>query len=117
MTERTSKSKPSDFTIGEIFHYRNQMWKTSDVGMRTIAAICLSEVWVTRTRANTNVKERIRLEPLQIHSSRFDGPPYSVPEVVFSQESGAFEFCISDEDWQQARRILGLGVTSGGSIR
>jgi len=107
------KTSPSDFKIGEIFHYRNQTWKISDIGMRTVVAICLSEVWVTRTRANTGVKERIRLEASQIHPSRFEGPPYSVPEVVFTED--LFSSCVSDADWQQARRILGLGVTSTGS--
>jgi hypothetical protein len=116
MTERASTKKvPGDFKIGEVFHFRNQTWKTSDIGTRTITAICLSEVWITRTRANTGVKERVRLESTQIHPSRFEGPPYSVPEVVLSQE--VFGSCVSDEDWQQARRILGLGVTSEGGTR
>lgn len=107
-----SKSKPSDFKIGEVFHYQNQMWKCTDIGTRTISVICLSEVWVTRARANTHVKERVRLEPSQIDPKRFEGPPYSVQEQVLDER--VFKFCISDEDWQQARRILGLGVTSGG---
>jgi len=109
------KSSPQDFKIGEVFHYRNQMWKCTDIGTRTITVICLSEVWVTRTRANTHVKERVRLEPSQIGPNRFDGPPYSVPELVFDER--AFKSCVSDVDWQQARRILGLGVTSTGTTR
>jgi hypothetical protein len=109
------KSSPKDFKIGEIFHYRNSVWKVTDIGTRTITVISLSEVWVTRSRANTHVKERVRLEPSQFGSNRFNGPPYSVPELVFDER--AFESCVSDAEWQEARRILGLGVTSAKDIR
>ena len=110
MMTSSAKSKPSDFKIGEVFHYQNHTWKCTDIGTRTISAICLSEVWVTRTRANTHVKERVRLEPSQIDAKRFDGPPYRVQEQIFDDR--VFKFCVSDTDWQQARRILGLGVIS-----
>lgn len=109
------KSSLKDFKIGEVFHYRDQVWKCTDIGTRTISVICLSEVWVTRTKANTHVKERVRLDPSQIGPKHFEGPPYRVQEQVFDES--VFKFCVSDVDWQQARRILGLGVGSGGAFK
>lgn len=109
------KSSVKDFKIGEVFHYQNHTWKCTDIGTRTITVICLTEVWVTRTKANTHVKERVRLESSQISPQRFEGPPYGVQEQVLNEP--AFKSCVSDEDWQQARRILGLGVGSDGAFK
>lgn len=98
----------SDFRIGLEFRYREQLWRCTDVGTRTITAICLSEVWVTRAKANTNVKERVRVTSFD--SKRFTGPPYGVPEQVFGEST--FAACVPESDWQEARRILGLSVSS-----
>jgi hypothetical protein len=94
----------SDFKIGTDFRYRGALWRCTDVGTRVVAAICLSEVWVTKTKVNTGVKERVRLPSMsQIH---FDGPPYQVGEEVIGEREMAE--CILQSEWDHARRILGL---------
>ena len=59
--------KHGDFSIGLEFRCSGRRWRCTDVGHRTITAICLD------THAD---------DPTWFH-----GPPYGVPEVVFD-ESG-----------------------------
>jgi hypothetical protein len=61
----------SDFAIGLEFSYGGKRWRCTDVGTRTIAAICLSD------------------HPDD--ESWFNGPPYSVAETVFDEYD--FEAC------------------------
>lgn len=56
--------KLSEFKIGESFNCSNQHWRCTDVGTRTIIAICLT---VGRTK------------------DWFIGPPYAVTEIVFDE--------------------------------
>lgn len=94
-----------DFKVGLEFRYRDQTWRCTDVGSRTVIAICITEVWVTRARANTNIKERFKLEGIE--PKRLDGPPYGVAEQVFDERM--MSSCIPLADWQAARKVLGLG--------
>jgi hypothetical protein len=103
----------SDFKIGLEFRYRGERWRVTDIGSRTIAAICLTEVWTTRSKANTNIKERVKLTGALIDPKRLSGPPYGVPEQVLGEL--AFESCVEESSWQEARRILALGVPSRGA--
>jgi hypothetical protein len=97
--------KQNDFKIGLEFRFRDQTWRCTDVGTRTISAICLTETWTTRVHANTGVKEKVKLAV--VDKKFFDGPPYGVSEQVLSEET--FASCLPLADWQAARRLLGLG--------
>jgi hypothetical protein len=94
----------SDFKVGVEFRYRDQTWRCTDVGTRTVTAICLTEVWTTRAIANTGKKERLRLTTIE--PKRFIGPPYGVPEQVIDER--ALATCVPLGDWEAARRLLGL---------
>lgn len=96
----------SDFKIGVDFRHRGKLWRCTDVGTRVIAAICLSEVWVTKTKANTGAKERVRLTT--IVPTQFDGPPYAVEEVVISERN--MDDCMLLAEWTRARKVLGLST-------
>jgi hypothetical protein len=94
----------ADFKIGTEFRYRALLWRCTDVGSRTVVAICLSEAWVTKTKVNTGVKERVRLSStLPMH---FEGPPYQVEEVVIAER--AMSECISADSWNAAKKVLGI---------
>jgi len=94
----------SDFKIGTEFRYRGNSWRCTDVGSRVVVAICLTEVWVVKTAANTGQKERVRITNLQ--GFRFDGPPYQVREEVICEEN--MTECVLFSDWEKAKKILAL---------
>jgi hypothetical protein len=94
----------SDFQPGIEFRFKNETWRCTDVGARTVTAICLTEVWVTRTAANTGKKERARIT--SIDPKRFVGPPYGVPEQVIDER--AMALCVSLADWNAAKKLLGV---------
>mgnify|MGYP003683282857 CR=1 FL=1 len=54
----------ADFEIGQEFLCDDKTWQCTDVGQRTIVAICISN---------------------QENTSWFNGPPYAVPEIVFDE--------------------------------
>ncbi len=58
--------KPSDFKIGMEFEMSGQRWLCTDIGTRTIAAICLADI--------------PKDDP-----SWLNGPPYAVPEQVIDE--------------------------------
>jgi hypothetical protein len=94
----------ADFKIGTEFRYRDLLWRCTDVGSRVVTAICLSEAWVTKTKVNTGVKERIRLSSvLPIH---FEGPPYQVEEIVVGER--AMGDCVLSDEWESAKKVLGI---------
>lgn len=98
--------KHSDFKIGLDFRFQDQTWRCTDIGTRTISAICLTEVWITRVHANTGAKEKVRLT--KFDKKLLEGPPYGVPEQVFNEGMLVVD-CLPLADWQAARRLLGLG--------
>lgn len=73
----------SDFKVGGEFRHDNKIWKCTDVGSRVVVAICTSEVWQTRTQANTFKKEEVKV--VNPSPAWFKGPPYSAKEVVFAE--------------------------------
>lgn len=96
--------KISDFKPGLEFRHAGKTWRCTDVGARTAAAICTSEVWVTRAAANTGKKERVRLTTIE--PKRLEGPPYGVPEQVIDERM--MSSCFTLEEWQAAKRMLGV---------
>lgn len=62
--------KYSVFSIGQEFTCGESLWRCTDVGTRTVIAICLDP------------KEK---------SKWFNGPPYMVAEIVFDEND--FEGC------------------------
>jgi len=59
--------KHSDFYIGIEFECGEKMWRCTDIGSRTIVAVCLSD------------------HPDDL--SWYNGPPYAVAEFVFDEDS------------------------------
>jgi len=68
--------KKEDFKIGEIFKCGEHTWKCTDIGTRTIEAICISD---------NHSKDR----------SWYYGPPYAISETVFDEYD--FEGCSKEE--------------------
>jgi hypothetical protein len=101
--------KHEDFSIGTEFRFNAQSWKCTDVGSRTIVAICTTEVWRTRTRANTGIKERYRLQV--VDKQVLAGPPYGVSEQVFDER--ALADCLLLSEWERARQVLGIDGRGG----
>ncbi len=63
----------NDFKIGNEFTCIKKIWKCTDIGQRTIIAICLSDYK---------------------NKSWFNGPPYAVAEIVFDENDfGGCEPC------------------------
>ena len=58
--------KPTDFKIGMEFEMSGQRWLCTDVGIRTVAAICLDDI--------------PKDDP-----SWLNGPPYAVAELVIDE--------------------------------
>lgn len=56
--------KHNEFVIGENFYTKSCKWRCTDVGTRTIAAICVDE------------------HPDQ---TWYNGPPYAVEELIFDE--------------------------------
>ena len=71
--------KLSDFKIGRVFYMGHRKWLCTDVGTRTVAAICLSEVTVVR-----NGKSRLLSEPEA--KEWISGPPYAVAEQCLDED-------------------------------
>jgi len=77
--------KKEEFSIGMTFKHVGKTYRCTDVGSRVVVAICISEVWQTRTIANTGKKEQVRVQ--NPGAEWFAGPPYSVTERVFDESS------------------------------
>jgi hypothetical protein len=73
----------SDFVIGEAFLCAATKWRCTDIGSRTIAAICIDYVEV-----GGNIPEvQRRLNHAEAEQAGwFNGPPYAVIERVFDEE-------------------------------
>lgn len=80
--------KQSEFTIGIEFMCGEQRWRCTDIGIRTILAICISQVKVTRVHicgTNTTQHEETLTYETAKKEGWFDGPPYGVTEKVFNE--------------------------------
>jgi hypothetical protein len=76
-----------EFRIGLEFWCGGRRWRCTDVGKRTVVAICLEShevVSITRGNGEGGVSERITMTD---DDSWFVGPPYAVAEEVFDEYS------------------------------
>lgn len=94
----------SEFKIGLDFRFRGALYRCTDIGTRTIAAINMTEVWVTKTKANTGEKQRVRVA--NVSQAAFNGPPYGVEEIVLPQT--ILDECVTSEAWESAKKVLGI---------
>jgi hypothetical protein len=70
-----------EFRVGETFRCGGKCWRCTDIGERTIAAICLDGVQVTDGR-----KDRTLSQAEAEAEGWFNGPPYAVAEEVFDED-------------------------------
>jgi hypothetical protein len=75
--------KHGEFRIGGRFWCGGQSWRCTDIGTRTIVAICLDHVDVAGSSAGLlRTLNRAEAEA----DGWFKGPPYAVAECVFDEE-------------------------------
>lgn len=73
-----------DFTIDQEFLCGGKRWRCTDVGTRTIVAICLSETNFTRSSDVAEITFTLTYDQAEA-DGWFDGPPYAVEEIVFDE--------------------------------
>lgn len=72
--------KLSEFKIGRTFYMGDRKWLCTDVGTRTVAAICILESTVV-----VNGKKRVLNEGALKAEGGLNGPPYSLDEVCLDE--------------------------------
>lgn len=79
--------KHSDFVIGGSFWCGGREWRVTDIGARTIIAICLDETEVVISSRDPAVEDTRRtLSQSEAKAEGwFNGPPYTVAEHVFDE--------------------------------
>ena len=81
--------KHSDFVIGKSFWCGGREWRCTDIGTRTIVAICLDDDdHEVVTVSLGPVKEETRRTSTRSEAEAdgwFNGPPYAVAEHVFDE--------------------------------
>jgi hypothetical protein len=76
--------KHDDFRVGEDFWCSTVRWRCTDIGRRTIAAICLDRHDVVDNFSRPN--RRASISPAS-PANWFEGPPYAVREHVFDEDT------------------------------
>lgn len=79
--------KHSDFVIGKSFWCGGREWRCTDIGTRTIIAICLDDHEVVTVSLGP-VREETRRTITRSEAEAdgwFNGPPYAVAEHVFDE--------------------------------
>ena len=84
-TCRSLQMKHSEFRIGEPFWCGGQKWRCTDIGTRTIVAICLSRGEVVKDGVMGPEQHRVLDEAESEAEGWFRGPPYAVAECVFDE--------------------------------
>lgn len=80
--------KHQDFSIGMEFRCGDRLWKVTDVGTRTVVAIRIDSITVTKTPPT----QHLTLNRTEAEADGwFNGPPYAIAEVVFDEH--AIEEC------------------------
>src|ERR1700722_17012580 len=79
--------KHSEFIIGETFWCGTREWRCTDIGTRTILAICLDDGEVVEYSPGPPEKKTTRVLSRSEREARgwFKGPPYAVAEDVFDE--------------------------------
>lgn len=90
--------KHSEFVIGEEFWCSGRQWRCTDIGTRTIIAICLDSITVESSDpALCRPLSRAEAEA----AGWFKGPPYASTESVFDEYS--METCSLQRDYEDER--------------
>lgn len=72
----------SEFKIGGTFWCDGRQWRCTDIGTRTIIAICVDHVEI----GSASPERRRTLSRDEAEAERwFNGPPYAVAESVFDE--------------------------------
>jgi hypothetical protein len=77
----------SDFIVGKSFWCGGREWRCTDVGTRTIVAICLDDNEVVRVSPGPPRTETLRTLTRSEAAAEgwFNGPPYALAESVFDE--------------------------------
>jgi hypothetical protein len=104
----------SDFVIGKTFICGGRTFRCTDVGTRTIAAICLDDTTIVTSSLDPTVEPKTRtLSRAEAEADGwFHGPPYAVNESVFDEYD--FGGCSPDHDTAVAYGTAPAGRTIGG---
>ncbi len=76
--------KHSDFYVGCEFRTEDGRWRCTDTGHRTIVAIKIDPVEVTRIENSNKAVQRLSRDEAE-WQGWFNGPPYALVEVVFDE--------------------------------
>jgi hypothetical protein len=88
-----------EFRIGETFWCSGQRWRCTDIGTRTIVAICIDRVQV----GSTDPELRRTLSNTEAETDGwFNGPPYAVLEHVFDEDGIVACSLVRDDDTASA---------------
>jgi hypothetical protein len=74
-----------DFTIGMEFLCSDKRWCCTDVGMRTIVALCLEDREDVFWKDGKEMKRTLTKEEAEA-DGWFNGPPYAVAEIVLDED-------------------------------
>jgi hypothetical protein len=79
--------KHSEFVVGKSFWCGGREWRCTDIGMRTIVAICLDETEIVRSWLDPALPETRRTLSRSDAEAEgwFNGPPYAVAESIFDE--------------------------------
>jgi hypothetical protein len=77
----------SDFVVGETFWCGEREWRCTDIGTRTIVAICLDDAEVVEYSPGPPETKTTRILSRSEREARrwLNGPPYAVAENVFDE--------------------------------
>ncbi len=91
-----------EFRIGETFWCGGRQWRCTDIGTRTIVAICLDRVEVGSP--SPELRRTLGRAEAEVEGW-FNGPPYAVAESVFDEDD--IEGCslVPDEDTENAPEL------------
>lgn len=75
----------SDFKIGDEFRTEVGWWRVTDIGTRTLIAICIERVEKTTKHEDGTLTHATLTRDQADAEGWFEGPPYAVAEEVFDE--------------------------------
>jgi hypothetical protein len=77
----------SEFFIGGTFWCGGRKWRCTDIGTRTVLAICLDDTEIVTSYLDPTIEDRTRILTQTEAEAEgwFNGPPYAVAESVFDE--------------------------------
>jgi hypothetical protein len=96
--------KHDEFTIGKTFWCGDREWLCTDLGSRTVIAICLDDIKVVKSSAGPEAAETAHLSRADAEAHGwFVGPPYALPETVFDEDD--LPACSRDREGEARGKI------------